>query len=244
MRNRATAERAGPHVVVVILISIVLHLGLVAAFFVSFSKKLDIPADSVSVVPVDLVTVGEKTNIAPMVKKEDVAPPDVKDIEPTPTPDVAPPKFEVAPDAKPEPKKPEAKFDINDIEKLLAHKKPINARVGPQTFAGVGAGTALTADLASVLFSQIQRCWTPPTGAVNAEKLVVVYEIYLDKTGTVSGDPKLLSEGAPLNTPRDAANQAAFRAIKMCQPYKLPANRYNEWRHFSFRFDPHFIINP
>jgi hypothetical protein len=154
MRNRATAERAAPRLGVVI--SILLHLGLVAALFVSFSKKLDIPAESVSVVPVDLVTVGEETNIAPMVKKEDLTPPDVKDIEPAPTPDVAPPKFEIAPDAKPAPKKAEEKFDINDIEKLLAHKKPVNARVGTQTFAGVGAGTALTADLASVLFSQIK----------------------------------------------------------------------------------------
>jgi len=242
MRNRATAERAAPRLG--ILISIVLHLGLVVALFVSFSKKLDIPVENVSVVPVDLVTVGEETNIAPMVKKEDLTPPDVKDIEPAPTPDVAPPKFEIAPDAKPAPKKAEEKFDINDIEKLLAHKKPVNARVGTQTFAGVGAGTALTADLASVLFSQIKPCWTPPIGSVNAENLVVVYEITLDKAGTVSGQPKLLSEGAAPNTPRDAANQAAFRAIKMCQPYKLPANRYNEWRHFSFRFDPHFVINP
>jgi len=242
MRNRATAEGAAPRLGVVI--SIVLHLGLVVALFVSFSKKLDIPAENVSVVPVDLVTVGEETNIAPMVKPEDLTPPDVKEVEPTPTPDVAPPQFEIAPDAKPAPKKAEEKFDINDIEKLLAKKKPVNARVGAQTFQGVGAGTALTADLASVLFSQIRRCWTPPTGAINAENLVVVYEIYLDRAGAVSGQPKLLSDGASPNTPRDAANLAAFRAIMICQPYKLPANRYNEWRHFSFRFDPHFVINP
>lgn len=222
-----------------------LHLGLVVALFVSFSKKLDIPDNAIPIVPVDLVTVGDENNVKPTVKPDNT-PPDVEDQQPTPAPDVAPPKFDVAPDAKPEPKKKTdaEKFDINDIEKLLAKKKPANAQVAARTVQGVGAGTAMTADLQTVLASQIYRCWSPPTGAVNAGALIVTYDIYLDRGGNVTGEPKLLSAGAPFNTPRDAANQAAYRAIKACQPYKLPANRYVEWRHFSFNFNPRDVVGP
>ena len=76
MRNRATAERAAPRLG--ILISIVLHLGLVVALFVSFSKKLDMPSESVVMVPVDLVTVGDENNVKPTVKP-DITPPEVQD---------------------------------------------------------------------------------------------------------------------------------------------------------------------
>ncbi len=226
-----------------------LHVGLVVALFVSFSKKLDIPDSVMPMVPVDLVTVGDENNVKPTVKP-DVIPPDVEEQQPAQPPDVAPPKIDVAPDTKPDVKpKPEKKtdaekFDINDIEKLLAKKKPANAQIAARTVQGVGAGTAMTADLQTVLASQIYRCWSPPAGAINAAALIVTYDIYLDRGGNVTGEPKLLSAGAPFNTPRDAANQAAYRAIKACQPYKLPGNRYAEWRHFSFNFNPHDVVGP
>lgn len=244
MRARPTAERAAPRLGV--LVSVLMHLGLAAGLLLSFTKKIDLPSDTIQLVPVDLVTLADKTDVAPMVKPEEkIAPPDVPLIEPLPQ-EVAPPKLEVAPDAKPAPKKekPKEEFNIDDIQKLLAKKAPANAKTGPRTIQAAGAGTSLTADLASLLTSQIYRCWSPPTGVVNAAGLVVLYEINLDRSGNVSGNPKLLSEGASPNTPRDAANQAAFRAIMGCQPYKLPLNRYNEWRNFSFRFDPKPVVGP
>jgi hypothetical protein len=36
-----------------------------------------------------------------------------------------------------------------------------------------------------------------------------------------------------------AASEAARRAIYQCQPYRLPADRYNQWREINpLRFDP------
>ena len=36
-----------------------------------------------------------------------------------------------------------------------------------------------------------------------------------------------------------AASEAASRAIYQCQPYRLPADRYNLWRQIKpLRFDP------
>lgn len=240
-RNRATAERAAPRLG--ILISILLHAGLVVALFVSFSKKLDMPSEAVSIVPIDLVTVADQNNVAPTVKKEDVTPPDVKEQEPEPTPDVAPPKFDITPDAKPKPeKKPEAeKFDINDIEKLLAKKKPANAKVAQRTVQGMGAGTAMTVDLITMLQSEINRCWTRPEYGPHPERLIVRYELFLNRDGSVAQAPRLTPDSAAAvagDAYMRAAADAGRRAIYQCAPYRLPAEKYNLWRDIVFTFDP------
>jgi len=245
MRNRPTAERAAPRLG--ILASIALHAGLVVVLFVSFSKKIDLPLDNTPMVPVDLVTVSDQTNIAPMQKQEAAPqPPAPAEAEPTPPQEVAPPKFELAPDVKPQPKpkdKPQdkAKFDINDIEKLLSKKKPSNAKLGSRDIKGVGAQTGMTADLAALLQSQIYRCWSPPTGTPHPERLIVKYDVFLNRDGSVAQPPQLAPEtaaaaaGDPYMT---AAAGAARRAIYTCSPYKLPADRYAIWRNFTFVFDP------
>jgi len=239
MINRATAERVAPRLGVIA--SVLLHLALVAAIFVTFTRKLDVVEQATPIVPVDLVTLADKTNIAPMAPQP-VTPPEPQMVEPQPQPDIAPPNVDIAPEAKPvAKKKEEPKFDINDIYANLQKQPPRNAKPASRVVQGVGAETALAADLNSYLASQIYRCWSPPIGVVGAGMLIVVYEVYMNKDGTVSDKPKLLSQSSPPGTPRDAANQAAMRAIYQCQPYKLPLNRYNEWRHFSFSFDPRIM---
>lgn len=257
MRNRPTAERAAPRLG--ILASIALHVGLIVVLFVSFSKKIDLPLDNTPMVPVDLVTLSDQTNITPMQKQEEAPqPPAPADAEPTPPQEVAPPKFELAPDVKPQPKakekpqdkaqekakeKPQekAKFDINDIEKLLAKKKPSNAKAGSRDIKGVGAQTGMTADLAALLQSQIYHCWSPPTGTPHPERLIVKYEVFLNRDGSVAQPPQLAPEtaSAAAGDPyMAAAVGAARRAIYTCSPYKLPADRYAQWRNFTFVFDP------
>lgn len=242
MRSRATAERVAPRLGVVA--SIALHVGLVAALFVSFSKKLDIPTDATPLVPVDLVTVGEETNIAPMVKQEDVTPPpEPAMVEPTPQ-EIEPPKFEIAPDAKPVPKekpKPEEKFDINKIASLVNKLPPKNAKTGARTIQGVGAQTGMTADLASILQSEIYRCWSPPVGSPHPERLIVRYELFLNRDGSVAQPPQLTAESASAAASDPymaAAAGAARRAIYTCAPYRLPPDRYPQWRNVIFTFDP------
>lgn len=235
-RSRATAERAAPRLGV--FASVGLHVGLIVMLFVTFSKKIDLPGPESATVPVDLVTLADQTNIAPQTKAAE-PPPDVPLVQPLPQPELAPPKFDISPDAKPDKKKKaeEDKKTVDDLIKRLADKQP-PAKPGARDIKGVGAQNALTADLQSYLASQIYQCWSPPIGALNAASLIVVYDIRLKKDGTLADKPVLLSESAPAGTPRDAANQAAMRAIYQCQPYKLPLNRYSEWRYFSFRFNP------
>ena len=247
--------------------SLALHVGLVVLLFVSFSKKIALPLDSTPIVPVDLVTISDQTNIAPQekatpLKPEDNTPPPTPQDTAPPAPEIAPPKLELAPDIKPAPKdkpkeaeksasvmptpKPQQKpketeksFDINDIEKLLAKKKPTKAAM--RNVQGVGAQSAMTADLASLLVSQIYHCWSPPTGTPHPERLIVKYEVFLNRDGTVAQPPQLAPDSASAvagDPYMAAAAGAARRAIYTCSPYRLPADRYAQWRNFVVNFDP------
>ncbi len=243
MRNRPTAERAAPRLGV--FVSLALHVGLAAALFVSFSKKIDLPLDSTPIVPVDLVSVSDQTNIAPMQKPvENTPPPTPEEAVPPPTPELAPPKFELAPDVKPapkpeKPKEAEKKIDSKDIQKWLSKKTP--AKAASRNVQGVGAQTAMTADLASLLMSQIYHCWSPPTGTPHPERMIVKYEVSLNRDGSVAQPPQLAPESASAASADPymaAAAGAARRAIYTCSPYRLPADRYAQWRNFVVVFDP------
>ncbi len=260
--------------------AVLLHAGIIAATFFTWSHRLDIPDQAPPVVPVDLVTIGPKTNIAPMVKvrpkappKEEVQPPAP---EPVKVPDAAPPQEEQAPppppeqakaepkpakppppvepktkpqpEQKPEPKKD--KFDINNIVALLDKRAPAaaappKAKVGSRNVKGFGAQDAMTMDLVDALRNQITQCWSPPVGAPHSDQLIISFELFLNQDGSVAQPPQLAdsSAGAASGDPfMRAAAEAARRAIYTCAPYKLPADRFGQWRDITLTFDPRQMV--
>ena len=101
----------------------------------------------------------------------------------------------------------------------------------------------MTADLADALKSQIYQCWSPPVGAPNANDLVVDFDLHAQSRRHAVAAPisGALSSGNPYTR---AAAEAARRAIFQCQPYKLPPDRYTQWREISpLRFDPRQMMN-
>jgi hypothetical protein len=255
-RMRPTTAR-GPRYGVVG--SVLFHGMIVAAALFTFHRNFDTPEDS-HVVPVDLVTIADQTNVAaqappaPELQKMDTPPPVVEappepqmqDVEPAPEPPV--PKFDIQKDKPPPPDKPvqskkEMQQDFNALlNKLTTPDKPVkNAKAGPRVIQGIGAGNLMTADLADALKSQIYRCWSPPTGAPDARDLVVDYDLSLNPDGTVGRlqmTPGTAAQAAGSGYTRAAA-EAASRAIYQCQPYRLPPDRYNVWREINpLRFDP------
>jgi outer membrane biosynthesis protein TonB len=153
----------------------------------------------------------------------------------------------------PEEKKEEKKsFDVDKVLALLNKVAPTeqaaapNARSAPRTVRGIGQQTAMTADLADALRSQIQPCWSPPVGAPHPERLVVTFHLFLNPDGSVAQPPQLTGDSES-EVARDpffqAAAEAARRAIYTCAPYKLPADQYQEWREITaFRFDPREML--
>jgi len=245
-----------------LILAVALHVGIIAATFFTWMHRLDIADQSPPIVPVDLVTIGNKTSIAPMVKEKPKAPPKDETVTP-PIPDQAPPapsqlKEEAAPQVqaqvpieKPSPAPPKAKpkaeekkdkFDINNIAALLDKRAPAassspDAKVGPRDIRGFGAQNAMTMDLVDALRNEIAQCWSPPVGAPHPEQLVVSFELFLNPDGTVAQPPQLTrSSGA--DPFMRAAQEAARRAIYTCAPYRLPADRYNQWRDIAVTFDP------
>lgn len=259
--------------------SLALHAAVIAATMFTWAHRLDIADESPPIVPVDLVTIGEKTNIAPVVREQPKL--EVK-VEPqTPQPDMPPvPKIETPPPQQaeaappeqapseplvkqkpqpaspklrpkpPAPEKAKEKFDVNSILALLDKKHPqpeaqARGKTGPRAIKGVGAQNAMTMDLADALRNQIAQCWSPPVGSPNPQDLIVSFELFLNPDGSVAQPPQLAaqSQSAAAGNPYlRAAAEAGRRAIYTCAPYKLPADRYGQWRDITLVFDPRQMI--
>lgn len=235
-------------------VSLLFHAALAAAVLFSLRHAFEV-APETHAVPVDLVTVAERTNVAaqapPQPKLEKIVippstiepPPLPQFQEAEPVPDVEAPKFKVRPPTRKEQQRDFAAL----LNKLTAQQKapPPNAKAGQRTVTGIGAMNGMTADLADALKSQIYRCWSPPVGAPNANDLVVEFDLQLNPDGSVAslrlGRNSAMAAAA--NRYTRAAAEAASRAMYQCQPYKLPANRYTQWREVSpLRFDPREIM--
>jgi outer membrane biosynthesis protein TonB len=194
-----------------------------------------------------------KIEPAPAPKPVEAPPPKAEAVEPEPAPKPPPPLPKEKPTPQPkadaEPKKKQD-FDINKVVALLdkreaAQKSAPNARVADKTIKGFGPQTAMTMDLQDSLRNQIQQCWSPPVGAPHPEELVVQFDLFLKPDGSVAQPPQLSAESesaAAHDSFTRAAAEAARRAIYTCAPYKLPADRYNQWQEITLNFDPRQMV--
>jgi hypothetical protein len=241
-----------------LVISLVLHGGLIVATLLTLNRVVEMPPES-RAVPVELV-VAEQTNIRaeappqpdkPVVQQAvamDEPPlPPFADAEPAPLPPIPQIKIIVPKTKLDQPDQPKTKKQqVADadavLNKILAQAKiPKNAKPGERIIQGQGNQSLATADLADSLKSQIYRCWNPPVGAPNANDLVVDFDVQLNSDGTVAGRPQLSGNSAAAqgNPYTRAAAEAASRAIYGCAPYNLPAKRYSDWKEINpLRFDP------
>lgn len=142
-----------------------------------------------------------------------------------------------------EAKRREQAFDPNRIAALLDKRSPQRQAATGDTLnttpsLGLPSGTAATLSQSEIdaLRAQIQACWNPPAGTLEAKELIVRVRLQLRQDGSLSADPMLLNRG---NHPIfQIAAESALRAIKRCQPYKLPISKYAIWRDVEVTFDP------
>jgi hypothetical protein len=82
--------------------------------------------------------------------------------------------------------------------------------------------------------SQVERCWKKPaTVGDEVANMKVVLEISLTREGRLVGQPLVSSESSPTASDYSQAYQkSALRAITECQPYTLPIEYYDQWKHF------------
>jgi outer membrane biosynthesis protein TonB len=253
--------------------AVALHLAVIAGALFTWTHRLDIAEESPPVVPVDLVTIAQKTNIAPTIIRPepkiepehiDTPPPPELSMQtpPLPQPTEPAPDVKPAPKVKPEPQKKEMSLDdvlkaatkatpqpaktpskdkLADILKQWAAPQQQNGKVAQVAHKGFGQQDANTMDLRDALKNAIEQCWNPPAGAPHPEQLIVQFHLMLNPDGSVSGTPQLTAESnaaASGNPFMRAAADAARRAIYVCSPYKLPPDRYSDWRDSTVNFDP------
>ena len=163
--------------------------------------------------------------IAEAIKKEEKKPPP-KPVQAAKPPEPAKPKIV------------ERHFDQTQIAALLDKRDPTRQATAGDTLnsnaaLGLAKGTAAdnSATWGSMFQRQVERCWKKPYGGIESQKPEVAFAIRLKRDGTLEGSP--VPEGVPATPYLRVYQESALRAILECQPYKLPAAFYEEWKYFA-----------
>ena len=98
---------------------------------------------------------------------------------------------------------------------------------------------SLTLGEEDALEAQIFGCWSIPLGLPYNENLLVRVRLNLRKDGTIIKAEILDHER--LNIPGQGyykvLAESALRAVKLCQPLKVPSTGYESWKELILNFD-------
>ena len=102
------------------------------------------------------------------------------------------------------------------------------------------AETVLSLSEQNALRQQLAQCWHVLPGAANAEDLVVRVQLMMAPDATVQSAKLLDSWKYNSNPFYRAAAESALRAVRnpLCNPLKLPLNKYEQWKKITINFDP------
>jgi len=99
--------------------------------------------------------------------------------------------------------------------------------------------TGLTLSEEDALKAQIFGCWSIPLGLPYNENLMVRIKLKLKPDGSVSKTEIL--DHARMNKPGQGfykvLAESALRAVKLCQPLRVPTTGYERWKELQLNFD-------
>ena len=91
---------------------------------------------------------------------------------------------------------------------------------------------------------RMEPCWNFQAGSRKAQDIIVEIEVKLRPDGHVLG--AIITNRSELKSDpfKLAAGESALRAVlnPSCQPYILPANRYNVWKDIKLTFNPREML--
>jgi hypothetical protein len=100
--------------------------------------------------------------------------------------------------------------------------------------------TGLTLSEEDALRAQIFGCWSVPLGLPYNEDLLVRIKLNLKKDGTISKSEIL--DHQRMNSPGQkfykVLAESALRAVRLCQPLKVPPTGYDKWKEIQLNFNP------
>jgi colicin import membrane protein len=140
--------------------------------------------------------------------------------------------------AKAEAKRAERTFDQSKIAALLDKRDPTRQSVTGDTLnsnAALGLAKGAAADNSAtwgaMFKSQVERCWKKPYGGIEAQMTESIFSVRLKRDGSLEATPAAISN--PSTPYFRVYQESALRAIIDCQPYKLPAAFFDEWKFFE-----------
>ncbi len=100
--------------------------------------------------------------------------------------------------------------------------------------------TGLTLSQEDALRAQIFGCWSVPLGLPYDENLLVRIQLKLKKDGTIIKSEIL--DHQRMNRPGQkfykVLAESALRAVRLCQPLKVPPTGYDKWKDLQLNFNP------
>ena len=100
--------------------------------------------------------------------------------------------------------------------------------------------TGLTLSEEDALRAQIFGCWSVPLGLPYDKDLLVRLKLELKKDGTILKSE--IIDHQRMNLPGQKfykiLAESALRAVRLCQPLKVPPTGYEKWKNIQLNFDP------
>ena len=100
--------------------------------------------------------------------------------------------------------------------------------------------TGLTLSEEDALRAQIFGCWSVPLGLPYDKNLLVRIKLQLKKDGTIMKSEIL--DHKRMNRPGQkfykVLAESALRAVRLCQPLKVPPTGYDKWKDIQLNFNP------
>ena len=136
-------------------------------------------------------------------------------------------------------------FDPNNIAALIDKSKTETSETSKKTDKITqdqqksieSIGLSLSEE--DALKAQIFGCWSIPLGLPYNENLLVRIKLQLNPDGTISQSEIL--DHARMNKPGQGfykvLAESALRAIKLCQPLRVPTTGYDRWKELQLNFD-------
>jgi len=141
-------------------------------------------------------------------------------------------------------------FDPNQIAALIDKSKEETAETLKknkkltQSSVKTSFAKALTLSQEDALKAQIFGCWSLPLGLPYQENLMVRIRLRLKPDGTVLRSEIL--DHARMNKPGQAfykvLAESALRAIRICQPLRVPPTGYEKWKDLQLNFDANEML--
>ena len=141
-------------------------------------------------------------------------------------------------------------FDPNQIAALIDKSKEETAETLKtdkkltQSSVKNSFTSALTLSQEDALKAQIFGCWSLPLGLPYQENLMVRIKLRLKPDGTVLRSEVL--DHARMNKPGQAfykvLAESALRAIRICEPLRVPPTGYEKWKDLQLNFDANEML--